>query len=539
MQRSLAQGGHAFRLIASEGSVTRSVCHLCHLRPFSTSRGRANAGSSKGLPTPRPDYSNLLENPHQAAENIECRRAPLPSGSTAESFVAEIVKLHEHVKTLSNQVKELRSERNALSQVFSDKKKTEEERAQAKQRAEAVRAELLGQDGLEGFLAQQEEKLLALGIQLPNETSPSSPIGGYEQCQVVKTSTPTIEEKAHPPSDHVELLTKLGWLYLPSHITGSSWPYLVKGGALLEMALTQYAISTALSAGYELILPPDVVKSEIMRRCGFNPRDAGGEAQTYFVSTSSPLSSRSTEAETAEAELALAATSEVPLAAYYMDSKYAAKDLPRKVLAFGHAFRAEAGARGRESRGLYRVHQFSKVELFSVTSSERGQSDSMLSDMTELQWKILSQLNLPLRMMHMSTEELGGAAYQKYDIEAWMPGRGSWGELASASNCTDYQARRLNIRHSLPQTDEPASTKAGKGGKTAYCHTLNATAVAIPRLIVALVENGARFDGKGNWTALALPSVLRPFWLGTEATSDSCRIPLGDSAKKSIDLVWT
>lgn len=139
----------------------------------------------------------------------------------------------------------------------------------------------------------------------------------------------------------------------------------------------------------------------------------------------------------------------------------------------------------------------------------------------------------------MSTEELGGAAYQKYDIEAWMPGRGSWGELASASNCTDYQARRLNIRHSLPQTDEPASTKAGKGGKTAYCHTLNATAVAIPRLIVALVENGARFDGKGNWTALALPSVLRPFWLGTEATSDSCRIPLGDSAKKSIDLVWT
>lgn len=406
MQRSVVNGSHVFWTIVSEASVARNACPLCRFRPISTSRRLRSAGSSRGLPTPRPDYASVLENPQHAAENITRRKAPLPSGSTADSFVAQIAQLHEQVRSLGNQVKELRSERNALSQVFTDKKKSEEERAHAKQRAEAVRTELLGQDGLEGLLAKQEEQLLALGIQLPNETCPTSPIGGYDQCHVVKTSQPTIEEKTVPAADHVDLLAKLGWLYLPSHITGSSWPYLVKGGALLEMALTQYAISTALSAGYELILPPDVVKSEIMRRCGFNPRDAGGEAQTYFVSTSSPSSVTSGESENSEVELALAATSEVPLAAYYMDSKYPARDLPKKVLAFGHAFRAEAGARGRESRGLYRVHQFSKVELFSVTSSESGQSDRMLSDMTDLQWKILSQLNLPLRCVKSPATQL-------------------------------------------------------------------------------------------------------------------------------------
>lgn len=142
-------------------------------------------------------------------------------------------------------------------------------------------------------------------------------------------------------------------------------------------------------------------------------------------------------------------------------------------------------------------------------------------------------------MMNMSTEELGGAAFQKYDIEAWMPGRGSWGELASASNCTDYQARRLNIRYTVPQDEAAISNKAGKSNKTAFCHTLNATAVAIPRLIVALVENGAQFDEKGRWVALSLPKALKPFWLGSQASSDSSRIPFGDGGKKGIELVWT
>lgn len=146
------------------------------------------------------------------------------------------------------------------------------------------------------------------------------------------------------------------------------------------------------------------------------------------------------------------------------------------------------------------------------------------------------------RMMNMSTEELGAAAYQKFDIEAWMPGRGSWGELASASNCTSYQARRLDIKHTSALPADTKFSKALKSNKTSYCHTLNATAVAIPRVIVALVENGAQFDASGQWIGLTLPKVLRPFWLGKEAQSDSSKVPLTGlqkSSKSSIELSWT
>jgi seryl-tRNA synthetase len=146
-------------------------------------------------------------------------------------------------------------------------------------------------------------------------------------------------------------------------------------------------------------------------------------------------------------------------------------------------------------------------------------------------------------MLNMSTEELGASAFQKFDIEAWMPGRGSWGELASASNCTSYQARRLNIRHTLPTVAEVVNSGqavTAKSNKTAYCHTLNATAVAIPRLIVALVENGARFDENGKWTSLELPKALRQYWLGKESLSDTSQVALNANkgSPKSIDIVW-
>lgn len=142
----------------------------------------------------------------------------------------------------------------------------------------------------------------------------------------------------------------------------------------------------------------------------------------------------------------------------------------------------------------------------------------------------------------MSTEELGAAAYQKFDIEAWMPGRGSWGELASASNCTAYQARRLDIKHTSAAVADSNSTKTAASKKTAYCHTLNATAVAIPRVIVALVENGAQFDSDGRWTGLALPKVLRPFWLGKEAKDSIYQVTLPGHRKGEpdvIELSWT
>lgn len=408
MKRAFATG-NALRTFIEHAPIARKYGPACCCRSLSTSLRLQKASTSSELPTPRPDFDFVVDNQDKAARNVALRKSPVPSGHTPESLVKEIASLYSKVKALRNDAKELRGRRNALSQVWADKGKSNEEKVQAKYQAEVVRYELLGgngKKGLETTLVEAEADLLALGIQLPNETSPESPPGGYEACQVVELSPSASAVEAHPAADHVDLLTKLGWLYLPSHITGSSWPYLLKGGALLEMALTQYAISQAVASGYELVLPPDVVKSEIMRRCGFNPRDAGGEAQTYFVSTSSPTSDDASGKDGVEAELALAATSEVPLAAYFMKSKFSIEDLPKKVLAFGHAFRAEAGARGRESRGLYRVHQFSKVELFSVTSSEEGQSAKMLENMTKLQWKILSGLNLPLRYVYSESDPL-------------------------------------------------------------------------------------------------------------------------------------
>jgi len=182
----------------------------------------------------------------------------------------------------------------------------------------------------------------------------------------------------------------------------------------------------------------------------------------------------------------------------------------------GHAFRAEAGARGADTRGLYRVHQFTKVELFAVTTEET--SEETMEAMAELQKRILLGLNLPFRVLDMPTEELGATAYRKYDMEVWMPGRGSWGEVSSLSNCTDFQSRRLHIRYRFNQPHESRDLATSASATLPFAHTLNGTAAAIPRLIVALLENGVSFKEDGSPDRLSLPSALRPFWLARTNT---------------------
>ena len=280
--------------------------------------------------------------------------------------------------------------------------------------------------------------------------------------------------------------------------TGPSWPYMLGTMALLEHALTQYALHVAVRHHFTPVCVPDVVKTDVAERCGFRPRDEAA-AQTYFVDTQ-----RDADAPA----LCLAGTAEIPLAALVAKNTYRVGDgtpnaggdvtrhaLPVKLVALGHAFRAEAGARGADTRGLYRIHQFTKAELFAVTTADA--SDAMLESLRRVQEEIVAGLGLLYRVLDMSSEELGASAYRKYDIEAWMPGRGAWGEICSASNCTDYQARRLAIKYK-------------DGRQSHYAHTLNATAAAIPRLIVALLETYS-----GN--KLVLPASLRPFWLGGAA----------------------
>lgn len=283
-------------------------------------------------------------------------------------------------------------------------------------------------------------------------------------------------------TDHKEIGESLNIMNftVASRIAGSSWYYLVGDGALLEQALVQYALLRARKAGYKMIIPPSIVRREITHACGFKPKDQNGEKQVYEI-----------EGE----PLALTGTAEIPLGAYHSSSVMSPEQLPAKYVGVSRSYRAEAGASGKDTTGLYRVHEFTKVELFHFTTPE--QSSMELEEIRELQASIIRDLGIKAKMLNMPTTDLGAPAVKKYDCEAWMPGRQSWGELTSCSNCTDYQSRRLGTRR---KTDDGLD----------FVHTLNGTALAVPRVIVAIIEQN--YDPKTK--SITIPDVLRPFMDG-------------------------
>ncbi|KAJ7040388.1 hypothetical protein C8F04DRAFT_1178124 [Mycena alexandri] len=416
------------------------------------------------------------------------RKAHLPLNA-----IQSVARAYTEFKTLSSA---LNVQRNARSVVGERIRRSAEENDTTTKDAAMADALKIKEEiaRLEPTLASVEDHLLSLALAIPNDTHPSSPLGPESAAVTLHTHGPE-PIPASPERDHVTIARKFGLLDLESAatVTGSSWYYLLNEAALLEMALTNYALSVAVRHGFTPVTTPDVVKSEIASRCGFNPRD-----------NSDPPVSQVYEIHSKSSELILSATSEIPLAGMFANKIFPENTLPLKVVGVGRAFRAEAGARGRDTHGLYRVHQFTKVELFAVT--RQGESEKMMEDMKVVQTAILDGLGLPFKVLDMPTEELGASAYRKYDMEAWMPGRGAWGEVSSLSNCTDYQSRRLHIRY---KDNSPTST-----APTAFAHTLNGTAAAIPRLIIALLENGAKFDEQGEVVGIALPETLRPFWVG-------------------------
>jgi len=248
---------------------------------------------------------------------------------------------------------------------------------------------------------------------------------------------------------------------------------------MMELALVQYAFQHCLRKGFQPVMTPDVVRTYVAAACGYRPR--GEASQVYHIK---------------DTDKCLVGTAEIPLAGMYVDTILTAKQLPVNLVAFGHAFRHEVGHRGQETRGLYRVHQFSKVEMFSFTIPE--ESEAQLERMLESQVEFFTSLGLHFRVLNMPANDLGASAAKKYDIEAWMPSRDDFGEVSSASNCLDYQSRRLNIRHRLLPT-EP----------TTFVHTVNGTACAIPRVILALLECNQQKDG-----SILIPPVLQPFMGG-------------------------
>ncbi|KAM0788746.1 hypothetical protein ACM66B_002838 [Microbotryomycetes sp. NB124-2] len=507
-------------------STSSSWCAWCQTRPASSTAASATKSSrSATLPAPQPDLSDVLDNPELVKSNIGERKFPLN--------VEQVDKLREmelEAVDLRKQLQDLRHKRNTVSSLPKMDTNARKQGAEIKQQLKQI----------EPKLQQLNQAIQAIAVQLPNLSHPKSPVGSEDSAKLVKTMGPVIEnEERDRRRDHLDLTSSsnLAWTDFPSSTvtTGSSWPLMTSSGAILELALINYALSTVLSSGkgFKPVLTPDVVRTDIADRCGFKPRDDEAQ-QTYFLSDGSGSVG-------GESGLCLVGTAEIPLVAMSAGQVFQQAELPQRFVALGRAFRAEAGARGADSRGLYRVHQFSKVEMVVVCSEE--QSDDMLEELRSMQEGLLGSLGLSLRVLDMPTEELGASAHRKYDIEAWMPGRGKWGELSSASNCTSYQARRLSIRYrpAAPSFDRlkkapledldiptpaaleatalyPSQTGSSSSSPTStklkFAHTLNATAAAIPRLVVALVENGVVLDDRGNVTKVRLPEVLRQFWIG-------------------------
>jgi len=382
--------------------------------------------------------------------------------------VDAVVRLDDQRKSLQRQHDDLQAQRNQLSdQVRSTKDKAAKDALIAQSRG--MKPQL---DQLEADLKKVAEQLTAVLVTIPNMTHPDAPVGKTANDNKVVATFREPTKFDFKPKDHVDLLDALDLADTEAgaRVAGQKFYFLKNEGALLELALIQYAIMTLVAEGFTPFITPDLAKVEVLEGIGFMPRDNAETRQVYTV---------------ADTDLCLIATAEITLGGMHMNQTLAEEDLPKKYVGVSHCFRTEAGAAGRDTRGIYRVHQFTKVEMFAFCTPE--QSDAIHAELLRIEEKVFQGLGLPYHVIDTCTGDLGGPAYRKYDLEAWMPGRGQageFGEVTSTSNCTDYQARRLNIRY---------KPKDKKG--TLFVHTLNGTAVACTRAIVAILENYQQADG--------------------------------------------
>ncbi len=410
---------------------------------------------------------------------------------------AAVVALYEAFTALKGRTDAVREARNAAA--ASMKSAAAEARPALVAQGKALKAQLAE---LEAQLDAAEAALQREGQRLPNDTHPAVPRGGEGDAKLLRLvgAPPAF---AFTARDHVALGDALGLFDFDAgaKASGTRFVYLKGAAALLELALVQWALSRAVAAGFTPYTTPDLVRAAQVEKCGFQPRAAN--TQVYAVEDS---------------ELCLTGTAEIPLAAVYADATLTAAQLPVRMAAFGHCFRTEAGAAGAGTRGLYRLHQFSKVELFVLSTPE--QSDAVHDQLLEFEAALYAELGLHFQILDMAAGDLGAPAYRKFDVEAWMPGLGRFGEISSASNCTDYQARRLNIRY------RPAGSAADPKPALRFVHTLNATACAVPRMIIAILETHQRADG-----TVAIPPALQPFMGGMTVIAPAAAAAAAASAE--------
>ncbi len=373
---------------------------------------------------------------------------------------------------------DLRSQRNQISE--SIKKLSKEERQSAIDQVKQIKIELSERESQVEKLKAEREELLK---RMPNLLADDVPYGKTDADNLEIFKWGEVSAFPFEPRDHLELgqITDTIDFDRAAKVTGSNFYYLKNEASLLELALCSYAASLLLPHGFVTVSTPDIARDNILEGIGFSPR--GPETQIYSIEN---------EARS------LVGTAEITLGGYHSEEILDAQHLPLKYLGISHCFRTEAGTYGKESRGLYRVHQFTKAEMFVLCLPEM--SNELHEKMRTLEEEILQGLNIPYRVVNVCSGDLGAPATKKYDIEAWMPGRGEYGEVTSCSNCTDYQSRRLNIRFRKDPKSSPQ-----------FVHMLNGTAVAVSRTLIAIYENYQQEDG-----SIRVPKVLIPYLGGRE-----------------------
>lgn len=419
------------------------------------------------------DRKFIVENAEQVKQNCVHRGV--------SSDIDLLVSLEAQRRSKMQEVEELNRQGNEVAKTIGSAKDPAEREA----RKEEGRRLRDAKEAAQKAHDELDSEVLAIQLHIPNMTHPSAPTGSEADSVEIKLGKTPIKPLGFKALDHVQLGEKLELFDFEAgaRTTGHGFYFLKNDCVLLDLALQRYALQILMGRGFVPTTTPDLAREDILVGIGFNPR--GNETQIYSV---------------ANTDLCLVGTAEITLGGMYSGLIVEEEKLPIKLCGISHCFRTEAGAAGKATRGIYRVHQFTKVEMFAFTTPE--QSEAMLAELLEIECELFDGLGIPYRVIDTASGDLGGPAYRKFDLEAWMPGRGTageYGEVTSTSNCTDYQARRLNTRY---------KRKGEKG--THFVHTLNGTAIAISRALIAVIENYQQEDG-----SIVVPEILRP-WVGKD-----------------------
>ncbi|KAI9097881.1 hypothetical protein K1719_025652 [Acacia pycnantha] len=470
---------YLLKLPSQHLTIALSTSAAVQTSPATSSSTTNNTPDDKAPWKAAIDFKWIRDNKEAVAANIKNRNS--------YANLELVLELYEKTFNLQKEVERVRGERNAVANKMKGKME-QSERQRLIEEGKSLKDQLAA---LEEELVKLTDELQQEAQCIPNMTHPDVPIGGEDSSRIRKmVGSP--RKFSFVPKDHLQLGKELDLFDFDAaaEVSGSKFYYLKNEAVLLEMGLLNWTLSEVMKRGFTPLTTPEIVRSSVVEKCGFQPR--GTNTQVYSIDDS---------------DQCLIGTAEIPVAGLHMDSILAESLLPLKYVAFSHCFRTEAGAAGAATRGLYRVHQFSKVEMFIFCRPE--ESEHYHEELITMEEDLFSSLGLHYKTLDMASEDLGAPAHRKFDVEAWMPGLERFGEISSASSCTDYQSRRLGIRYrpsGAPTTSTNTKKAKGNLAPPRFVHTLNATACAVPRMIICLLENYQQEDG-----SVVIPEPLRPF----------------------------